>query len=127
MSKEFKDSQLTVDDNLSLMFSSFRIETLVQCAVHGIMSKRLQQYISNASILRRSCILNVYVTAQYKKIGKTRHFISRTFVFLVILRKLSNLRIADDTTLLVSTKDDIETLLCRLETTSTEFGLLYLC
>lgn len=38
-------------------------------------------------------------------------------------RKISNLRYADDTTLLASTKDEIETLLRRLEITALEFGL----
>ena len=38
-------------------------------------------------------------------------------------RKISNLRYADDTTLLASTKDEIETLLRRLETTASDFGL----
>ncbi|KAK9882105.1 hypothetical protein WA026_018948 [Henosepilachna vigintioctopunctata] len=91
-SKNLRIRSCTVDDNLSLMFIEFgsllRIETLVRCAVHGILSKRLQHHISNASILRQSCILDVHASAPDKKIGKTMHFISRTFVFLVILRSL---------------------------------------
>ncbi|KAA5784565.1 hypothetical protein F3H09_31465 [Pseudomonas aeruginosa] len=38
-------------------------------------------------------------------------------------RKISNLRYADDTTLLASTRDEIEVLLRRLETTALDFGL----
>ncbi|CAH2208498.1 jg1438 [Pararge aegeria aegeria] len=38
-------------------------------------------------------------------------------------RKMSNMRYADDTTLLAQTKEDIEILLARLEVTSAEFGL----
>ncbi|CAH2218498.1 jg25775 [Pararge aegeria aegeria] len=70
--KNLKIRICIVDDNLSLTFSSSRIDTLVRKAVQGIRNSRRQHHISSASILRRSFKATVDVSAPYRNTGKTK-------------------------------------------------------
>ncbi|CAH2229175.1 jg21607 [Pararge aegeria aegeria] len=69
--------RICTDDNLSLTFSSSRIDTLVRKAVQGIRNSRRQHHISSASILRRSFKRTVHVSAPYRNVGKTKLLIRR--------------------------------------------------
>ena len=59
---------------------SFRIDWLDLLAVQGTLKSLLQQYISNASILRRSAFFTVQLSHPYMTTGKTIALTRQTFV-----------------------------------------------
>jgi len=94
-------------------------------AVQGTLKSLLQHHSSKASILRRSAFFTVQLSHPNMTTGKTIALTRRTFVgkvmsllfnmlsTLVITflprRNISNLRYADDTTLMAESEDQLKT------------------
>ena len=111
---------------------SFRMNLLDLLAVQGTLKSLLQHHSSKTSILQCSTFFIVQISHPYMTPGKTRALTGWTFVGKVMSlhfnllsrvvkiagRNISDLRYADDTTLMAESEEELKSLLMKVEVES---------